>query len=460
MNRQDFDALKRVHFVGLGGIGISALAKYCLHFGKAVSGSDLAENPSLEELRNLGAQVFIGHHKENLPTDADLVVYSAAIQKDNPELAQAGLLNIPTIGQFELIGAISEGKKLIAIAGTNGKSTTTAMVGAIFEQANLDPTVFLGSKVKAWGGNVRVGESRYFIVEADEYYRKFLALKPDCAVLTNIEADHLDYFKDLSDVQDAFAQFIEKVAPSGTVIFNADDPGCKNLAQKKKFENAFFYGNSGDRVKLISVKTEQNAQILDVSIDGKMFSFEILLPGEINAQNALAAISASVNFGIEPEIINVALKNFPGIWRRFERRGSRGNTLIISDYAHHPTALLATMKAARSFYPGKKILLAFQPHQYRRTRLLFNQFVEALISADPEMLVMLEVFDVAGREDNDKSIGSRQLLEKVSEELSRVFFVENIEEAEKLILAEISNYDIVIVMGAGNIDNLADRLVA
>ncbi|MEK9180850.1 MAG: UDP-N-acetylmuramate--L-alanine ligase, partial [Patescibacteria group bacterium] len=453
----DFKNINFIHFVGVGGIGISALAKFFLAQGKSVSGSDIADSAIIKDVKQMGVKVNIGHKIENLDAKTQLVIVSNAIPENNPEILEAKKRDLPIISQFEALGLLSAGSRTIAIAGTNGKSTTTAMTGLILEESRMDPTVFVGSFLPQWKGNLRVGKLNTFVVEADEYQRKFLSLVPQILALTNIEADHLDYYKDLEDIKSAFKELIKKVETNGTAIYNADDPTSLDALNSSVIPaeagiQIINYGKNGKEVKLLSVDVREQKQIVKINFFGKPEEFELRVPGLFNVYNALAAAACAGVLGIDFPTIALALGKYKGIWRRFELRGTAGKTLIISDYAHHPTALLATMKAAREFYPGKKILLVFQPHQYRRTKLLFEDFITALSAADPDKLILAEVYDVAGREDADKSVGSKQLADKISEELPNTVYAANLEETEKLIRADLPNFDIVIVMGAGDID--------
>jgi UDP-N-acetylmuramate--alanine ligase len=406
------DSFQRVHCVGIGGIGISAVAKFCLAKGKTVTGSDLVASAITEALSAKGITVAIGHNSQLLTADVDLLVYSEAVPDSDPDRAAATQFGIKQMGHFEFLGQLARDYRTICITGTHGKSTTTAMTGLIFETAGLDPTVFVGSLVPGWlDGNLRIGQSDILILEGDEYKRKMLQLHPEVTLITNIEKDHLDVYKDLADIQKAFAQL--EAQTSRTVL----RPDVNELAT---------------------------------------FDLDLKIPGEFNRLNAIGARQVAREFGIEDQISNQALENFTGIWRRFERLGQYNGAEIISDYAHHPTAIKATLKAAKEFFPGRRLVVVFEPHQHNRTKELFADFVTAFAAADAA--IISEIYHVEGRVEDEGQISSLDLVEAINSD--KVTYAKDLSAANEQLRALIHPQDVVIIMGAGDIDKLARQLVS
>jgi UDP-N-acetylmuramate--alanine ligase len=457
--------IKKIHFIGLGGIGVSALAKFFKLQGKEVSGSDLVFSETIEECQHLGIRFFKGHHKESLSSEIDLVVYSDAIPENNPEREEAKKRGIPQISYAEMLGELSKTKRTIAISGTNGKSTTTAMIGLILESAGFDPTVIVGSKVKTFPyGNLRLGEGEWLVVEGDEYRDHMLYLKPEIIVLTNLEEDHLDYFKDLQAIIKSFEKYLSFLPTGGYLIYNQDDVGCQKL-----LEQFFLKPYSG--IKIVSYALENKADYLGKKLSfeagltqfevkeklsSSLFAYQLKIPGRFNVYNALAAIACTRTLGIKHRIIQDTLSRFSGIWRRFERIGKYQGALIISDYGHHPTAIKETLNGARAFYPNQRIVLVFQPHHRNRTKKLFNDFVKTLSLAD--LTIISEIYDVAGRElKEDESISSKDLVKAINK--NNVLYGGNLDETKKIIIEKIKENDIVLIMGAGDIDKIARELI-
>ncbi|TSA45783.1 UDP-N-acetylmuramate--L-alanine ligase, partial [bacterium] len=372
---------KNIFFVGIGGIGISAIARVLLASGRQISGSELSTSEITNDLEQLGIKIFYGHSETNLPPDADLVIYSAAIPPENPERLKALSLNIPELSYPEALGQFAKGKKVIAIAGTNGKTTTTAMIATILENAGEDPTAIVGSKVLAWNSNARVGKGEYLILEADEYRRAFLHYHPDKAVITNIEPDHLDYYRDLDDIKRAFVEFAKNIKSGGALVYNLDNPNAREIAASVHCHK-------------ISFGFSEEAEVDPVFLEDA----KLQVPGYFNLSNAMAAAAVCQNIGLSQLEIIEGLNNFRGTWRRFQNLGKFGNADIISDYAHHPDGVRVTLEAAAEFYRGKRVLVVFQPHQHNRTKLLFQDFVTSFSTSHLNHFLFAEIFDVAGRE--------------------------------------------------------------
>lgn len=459
----DLEKIKKIHFVGLGGIGVSALAKYFAVQGKKVSGSDLRFSENVAECQKLGVHFFLGHNVSNLSLNTDLLIYSDAVNPENPERKKAKQLKIPQLSYAQALGLISEKKKTIAVSGTNGKSTTTALIGLFLEEAGFDPTVILGSKVKIFPyGNLRIGQSEWLVVEADEYRNHMYYLKPSFLILTNLEADHLDFFKNFQNILKSFTEYLKNLSPESICFFNADNPGLKKLLKKKNlFPSRFFsFGQkkSAD-FQLIDYNFLAGQTKFQIKEGKDLFNFSWSRPGLYNLYNALAAISCARYLGISQDILKKVLKNFFGIWRRFEILGTYQGATFISDYGHHPTAIRETIQGARKFFPGKRIILVFEPHQHHRVKSLFKEFVEALLT--PDLLVLVEIFKVAGRTLPSDQVSSKDIIKEIQKKNSKVkcFYAPDLSEAGKITLKNLQNNDLVIFMGAGDIDYLARSLI-
>lgn len=421
-----FDEIKSVHLIGAGGIGISAIGKWFLARGVAVSGSDTTPSAIVDDLIRRGVSIAIGHDAKNIPAECDLIVYTEAADEENVERAEAKRRDIRQLGHFDFLSELSKAYRTICITGTNGKSTTTAMTGRIFEDAGLDPTVFVGSMVPGWElGNIRIGKSDILIIEGDEYKQKMVKLSPEMTVITNIEADHLDVYRNLDHIVATFQELVDKT--SGKVFVNAQDKNSQRLI--------------GENIELFAVSI----------IEG----MSIGIPGAFNRWNAAGAAAVARAFGIPEETIASALASFTGIWRRFERVGVYNGAEIISDYGHHPTAIKATLEAAREFFPSRRIVLCFQPHQHNRTKELFDEFATSFVGAD--VLVLAEIYNVTGRNE-DRNISSKNLLTAIEHPTDKSYAT-NTADAERQLRSIIKEDDVVIVMGAGDIDAVARNLV-
>ncbi len=422
--------MKKAYFIGIGGIGMSALAQYMQDQGVTVSGSDREASPVTELLESKGIHVDLVQKAENVPADADMVVYSEAVWEDNPERVRAKELGLPQYSYFEMLGKVSAGKKTVAVSGTNGKTTTTGMAAKILHDAGVSPTAIVGSLVKDFNSNYLHGDSDVFVVEACEYKRDFLTLSPHILVVTNIEWDHTDYYKDLADVQSAFRTLMEKVPAEGTIVTDASHPDIAPL--------------------LVGL----SANIVDYT---KEPSYELRLPGEFNKNNARAAAAAARV--IAPEItedsIATSLSHFHGTWRRFEYKGKTKNGAdVYDDYAHHPTAIKATLAELRKKTTGQ-IFIAFHPHLYSRTRDLLSEFATAFKGADGVFIAPI----YAAREIDDGSISSAILAEQITKHGTPAE-AQSFEDIERIFGNYPKAGDIIMTMGAGDIYKVADKLVA
>lgn len=450
---------KQVHVIGIGGIGVSAIAKLLVKQGKIVTGSDATDSSIVQEANWAGVKTVIGNSEENIGT-AEAVIYSEAVPEDDAERRGARVRGIPEYSGAAALRELTKDKRLIAIAGTNGKSTTTAMVGLMLEAGGFDPTVIVGTKVPSFPlGNVRVGKSDWFVLEADEYQAKFLQLSPEVAVVINIEEDHLDFYRDINHICETFQSFLKNVRSGGKIILNADDVHCvDDLVHERKPITFGIEAAADYAAQNISVR--EGRQWFTVQHDKKEIGeFSLCIPGKFNVMNALAAITAAREVGVEVEAIAATLETFLGIWRRFERVGERDGAIIVSDYGHHPTAIRGTIQAAREFYPGRRVVLVFQPHHHHRTKVLFHDFVKSFAGAD--VVILPEIYAVRGREQDTKQVSSEDLAKATREagKVSEVHDGGTLEETEQLLETLIDSNDVVIMMGAGDIDLLARKLV-
>ncbi len=429
----------KIHFIGIGGIGVSALAQYYLSKGYQVSGSDLVSSEITEALKKKGAKILIGkHRKENLPKNVDLVIYSPAVQKTNPELRAA--FKIQILSYPEALGKLTEQYYTIAVSGTHGKSTTTAMISLILIKAGLDPTVIIGTKLKEFGdSNCRVGKSKYLVIEADEHFASFLNYWPKIIVLTNIEADHLDYYKNLNNILKTFKKYVGHLPKDGYLVANKDDKNIRSIFSTT-VKNVLWY----------SLKDKESRELQTI----------LKIPGEHNIYNALAALTLARTLKISDGISLKSLSEFHGSWRRFEIiKGNLGGKkiTIVSDYGHHPTKVRVTLKAAREKWPKEKIYCVYQPHQYQRTYYLFADFVKTFKQAPMNKIIITDIFDVAGREEEDikKKVNSEKLVKAINKK--GVVYLSK-EKILDYIRDNIREIDVLIIMGAGDIYRLVDSL--
>jgi UDP-N-acetylmuramate--alanine ligase len=449
--------VRHIHFVGIGGAGMSGIAEVLANLGYQVSGSDLAENPAIRRLKGLGARISVKHNAQNI-NGADAVVVSSAVQADNPEVLAAREHRIPVVPRALMLAELMRLKQGVAIAGTHGKTTTTSLVASVLAEAGLDPTFVIGGRLNAAGSNARLGAGDFIVVEADESDASFLHLQPVIAVVTNIDADHMDtYQQDFARLEQAFLQFLQNLPFYGTAVLCTDDPNLRKLlAQVTK--PVLTYGTSDDA----SVRAEaiahdggrmkfrarrQGAKPLDVVLN---------LPGRHNVLNALAAIAVGTELQVRDESIQKALEEFHGVGRRFQNYGKiDGRFTLIDDYGHHPAEMAATLEAARGAFPGQRVVLAFQPHRFTRTRDLFEDFVRVLSSVD--VLLLAEVYPAGEAPivaaDGRSLARALRLAGKVEP-----IFVEDIGEMPAAIRRIAEDGDVVITMGAGSIGGVPAQL--
>lgn len=451
---------RHIFCIGIGGIGISGLAKIFFAQGKKVSGVDAARSEITDELESMGISVVTNGTPNAFPPDADFVVYSEAVPFPHPLRRLIRERDIPEFSGSQTLAWLTKNKFTIAVAGTNGKSTTTAMLGLMLTAAGKDPTIFVGSRIKMLPmKNVRLGIGDLFVLEADEYQEKFLAYHPNVVVITNVEADHMETYRGFQHLLETFDKLLAKVKHDGFAVMNKDDAGCQKLHASG---NAITYTiGSGAQFCAASVRTVGQKQIFEIigPQNESYGEFTLHIPGAFNVSNALAAAACAFSLGVDAETVRKTLAEFGGLWRRFEVLGTLGNAssapIVISDYGHHPTAIRKTVAAAREFYPGSRIVLAYQPHQRHRTRALFDDFVNVLPSAD--LVMVSDIYDVEGRDDETKTISSKDLVSAIGK--SHVAYTGDLASTEAAVRAVARPGDVILVMGAGTIDEIARKLV-
>jgi UDP-N-acetylmuramate--alanine ligase len=456
-----FAKIQRIHFVGIGGIGMSGIAEVLLTLGYKVSGSDLKSSAVTERLTKLGAVIFEGHAAENI-VGAEVVVTSSAITRDNPEVEAAHEQVIPVIRRAEMLAELMRLKYGIAIAGMHGKTTTTSMVAAVLAAGGLDPTVVVGGRVDAMGSNARLGNSQYLVAEADESDRSFLKLSPILAVVTNIDREHMDCYRNLKDVKRTFLEFMDRVPFYGMVVLCNDDQPLRSLLHNLH-RRTVTYGTrkeSDFRITLgehgSCTSPEQPMSRFRVRYRGKdLGEFHLHVPGAHNVLNATAAIAVGVGLDIGLEQIRAALKAFRGVDRRFQLRGRAAGVNVIDDYGHHPTEIRATLTAARQC-GYRHIHVIFQPHRYTRTEALMDQFATAF--EDAASLFILDIY--AASEAPIEGVTSEVLAERVREATEQyVRHVSSFAEAIDAVVANAEEGDMILTLGAGNVSQLGPQIV-
>ena len=450
---------------------MSALARWLSVLGKNVSGCDAAESKITGDLSNASIPIVFGHNPDHIKEfKPDIIIASPAVPEDNPEILEAKKAEIPVLSYPEALGILSNPLETLAICGTNGKSTTTALVGLALINGGIDPTVLVGSIIKEINGNFRKGDSNIAVIEACEYKHAFHYYAPQNVIITNIEAEHLDYFKSLKNVISAFKGFALRLKKNGALIVNGDDRNVAEVlnevsAKRPDIKIIRFGKGANCDVRFSNIKAKKEKTYFNaVSLKNQAKTFCLQIPGEFNVYNAAAALAAAEVYSVSFEIVSRVFDDFSGIWRRFERVGEYKEAIIISDYAHHPTAVEKTLLAARSIFPKRRIVAVFQPHQHNRTRQLFDDFVKCFDAAD--VVILLEIYKVLGRmSEEDNKISSNDLVRAIKDRdgekgVSReILFSKDLNEAEYLIKKHIQKNDCVLIMGAGDIGDLPEKIV-
>lgn len=453
-----FQKPAHLHFIGIGGISMSGLAAILLNEGFTISGSDSQASQLTERLEKAGARISCPQAAENITDDIDAVVYTAAIHPDNPEYACAVSRGIPMLSRAELLGQMMKNYRIpICVSGTHGKTTTTSMAAHVLMEAGMDPTISVGGVLPLIQGNYRIGGRDTFLMEACEYTNSFLSFFPKIGIILDIDADHLDFFKDLEDIRHSFRRFAELLPADGTLIINADDPAYKMISKDLPCRTVTYsLKGSGDFTADAVSYDEMGCASFRVMKDGAPYgSFSLSVPGEHNVSNALAVIALGDTLGLPAETIRAGLSSFHGTNRRFEYKGKMGEVTVIDDYAHHPTEIRATLRTAAK-YPHRKVWCVFQPHTYTRTKSLLHEFAEALTLADH--VVLADIY--AARELDIYGISSRDVQEEIRKLGTDCDYFPSFAEIEAFLRDRCEPGDLVITMGAGNVVRIGEDLTA
>lgn len=469
-----FAKIQRIHFVGIGGIGMSGIAEVLLTLGYGVTGSDLRSSATTERLSKLGANIFVGHAESNVH-GAEVVVTSSAISRENPEVAEARRLHLPVIQRAEMLAELMRLKYGIAIAGMHGKTTTTSMVATVLAAGGLDPTVVVGGRVGLLGSNARLGTSQYLVAEADESDRSFLKLSPILSVVTNIDREHMDCYRDMEDVQATFVEFMDRVPFYGTVVACTDNDALRNLLPRVE-RRVLSYGTREDAdFRAIDVVTEHAPEAMcnrfGVNFKGcDLGRFDLFVPGVHNILNATAAIAVGMGLEIPVERIREGIAQFRGVDRRFQKKGEAAGVQVVDDYGHHPTEILATLAAARQWLGGAerssergspehspgRIHVVFQPHRYTRTYLLMDEFVSAFPDAD--RLLVLDIY--AASEQPIAGVSGLSLAQKIRCRNGHpAEFAASFAAAVEAVVEQAQPGDVVLTLGAGTVSQLGAQIL-
>jgi UDP-N-acetylmuramate--alanine ligase len=445
-----FSSIKKIHFVGIGGIGMSGIAEILIDQGFTVSGSDRALSDVTERLHSLGAAIYEGHKAENLAPDVDTLVYSSAVVLDNPEVIEAQRRKIPIVRRAEMLAEVMRLKYGIGIAGTHGKTTTTSMVSLVLMEGGFDPTVIVGGKLSGLGGtNARLGKGDFIVVEADEFDRSFLSITPTIAVLTTLETDHLDCYRDLEDIKGAFIQFANKVPFYGFVVLCLDEPALQDIMPQLVKKKLLTYGLTPQAdIQANDIRHKENMSTFTVARGFEdLGQITLQLPGKHNVQNALAAIAVGLQLGIPFSKVKSGIEKFTGVYRRWEKKGEAGGITVYDDYAHHPTECRATLSGVKSGW-RRRVVCVFQPHLFSRTRDFYEDFGKAFLLAD--VLIVTDVY--AAREEPIQGV-TGELITNAAKQYGHkdVHYVRDKKDIPAYLKKITRSGDIVITMGAGDI---------
>ena len=445
-----FSVIKKIHFVGIGGIGMSGMAEILLAEGFNITGSDKSLSEVTEHLKNLGAKIYSGHETKNLEPDVDILVYSSAVQNENPEVVEASRRKIPIVRRAEMLAEMMRLKYGIGIAGTHGKTTTTSMVSLILMAGGVDPTVIVGGKLSGLGGtNARLGKGDFIVVEADEFDRSFLSISPTIAVLTTLEVDHLDCYRDLDDIKNAFVQFANKVPFYGFIVLCLDEPALQEIMPLLSKKKIITYGfNPQSDLQAVDLEFKNNFSSYTLIYNGKELGrINLQVPGRHNIQNSLAAISVALELNVPFEKIKDGIEKFNGVFRRWEKKGEINEVEVYDDYAHHPTECKATLSGAKSGWK-KRIVCVFQPHLFTRTRDFYEEFGKAFLLSD--ILIVTDVYPA--REEPIQGITGELIVNSAKEfGHKNAFYVKDKNEVPVFLKQITKPNDLVITMGAGDI---------
>jgi len=453
-----FAKIQRIHFVGIGGIGMSGIAEVLLTLGYKVSGSDLKLSPVTQRLARLGATIFEGHRAENA-AGAEVVVTSSAVNEHNPEVAAARQRHVPVIQRAEMLAELMRLKYGIAIAGMHGKTTTTSMVAAVLAAGGLDPTIIVGGRVDAIDSNARLGKSHYLVAEADESDRSFLKLSPILSVVTNIDREHMDCYRDMQDVEQTFIDFMDRVPFYGMLVICNDDERLRGLLPKIRRRVVTYGARDGSDFQIVNPETapdKKNMGRFGVRYQGKpLGDFSLHVPGAHNILNATAAVAVGIGLEIGLEHIRTGLEKFRGVDRRFQLKGKVNGISVVDDYGHHPTEIRATLAAARQC-GHKRIHVIFQPHRYTRTQQLMEEFTGAFDDADT--LHILDIY--AASEQPIEGITGESLARAIVQRSGKkVWYIPSFADATEAVVAQARDGDMILTLGAGNISQLGPQIL-
>jgi UDP-N-acetylmuramate--alanine ligase len=451
-----FRRIQRVHFVGIGGSGMSGIAEVLLNLGYSVSGSDLKRSPVTDRLAQAGARIVVGHAAENL-VGAQVVVASTAVRSDNPEVTEARRVAIPVIPRAEMLAELMRLKYGVAVAGSHGKTTTTSMLALVLDRGGLDPTVVVGGRLNVLGSGARLGKGDFMVAEADESDRSFLKLSPTMAVVTNIDREHLDAYRDLADIQDAFVGFVNKVPFYGAAVLCLDDAPVQDVLPRVE-RRVITYGLTPQaQVSARDVQLRPMGSTFTATFQGKTLgSVSLEVPGAHNVVNSLAAVAVGLDLGIGFDAVSAGLGSFTGVDRRFQRRGEAGGVTVIDDYGHHPTEIRATLETLRALAGTRRTLVLFQPHRFSRTRALWDEFCRCFHQAD--VLLLTDVY--AASEEPIPGVSAEALSRAVGERGHRhVEYAGDLEAATCRLEAEARAGDVVLTLGAGSVWHAGEELL-
>ncbi len=457
MKKDFFDGIHKIHFIGIGGVSMSGIAEILHTNNFLVQGSDRSNSKLTEHLENIGVKIFLGHNGENISDDIDLIVYTVAVKEDNPELVAAREKNIKIVDRAFILGEIMKSyKHPICVSGIHGKTTTTSMISQVLLDGNYDPTISVGGYFKSINGNFRIGSEDFFVVESCEYFDSFLKFYPYIGIILNIEEDHLDYFKDLNQIEDSFNKFAKLVDKDGAIVINNNIENIEKIISGASAKIVTFGNENADYNYENLVYNELGFAEFDVLYKNEIKAhIQLSVPGFHNVLNALAVYAASDFLNISTDVIKGGIKNFTGTDRRFQLKGHFNGMKVVDDYAHHPTEIATTLNGAKKL-DYNKLYLVFQPHTYTRTKLLFNDFVNAFDDADK--IIILDIY--AAREKDLKEIHSKDLVEALVKKGKDAIYIENFDLCVKYLYNICIPNDLLITMGAGDVYLVGEKLLS
>ena len=449
-----FSRKTRIHFVGVGGIGMSGLAEVLVNLGYPVSGSDLRKGAVVERLQSMGVKFFEKHRKDQV-RGADVVVVSSAVRSDNPELEEARRLQIPIIPRAEMLAELMRLKYGIAVAGSHGKTSTTSMIAVLLDRAGLDPTMVIGGRLGILGSNAKLGRSAYMIVEADESDRSFLHLSPVAAVVTGIDREHLEAYRGMEDLKDAFVDFVNKIPFYGASLLCLDDERVQDILPRIKRRYVTYGFSTQADITADAINLSGMNSCYRLKFRGQeMGPIKLRVPGRHNVLNSLAAVGVGLELGISLEDINAGLESYSGVDRRFQVKGDHGGILVVDDYGHHPTEIRASLATAKEAF-GRRTVVVFQPHRYSRVKELFDEFCRAFHQAD--LLLVTEIYPAG--EDPLPDVTGQRLADGIKVHGHRdVRFVENMQTIPQILKDQVREGDLIMTLGAGSVTSLSDKL--